>query len=476
MRTQNDKNSTEASPDISALRIDRTKPAPKAGAFGMRILAVIAVVAFVQFVVRPGLSKIAELTTPLVEVARVAVRNPSTRASLSGIASNGYVVARTRAALSADAPGRLVEMNVVEGSVVKRGDVVARLYYAEHAAGLSRAEAGLELSEAALARSEIGFSMSETAVARADSELRGAQAGREAAIATERLATAELKRAQELVEQGVERVQVRDRAEQEFAAAKAERDRADAGVESAMATVSESLGLVTSAEAAVREAVARKKVAEAEVESAMATLEKTYVRAPFDGVVIQKEAEVGEVVSPNSQGGRARGSVVTMVDLSTLEVQAEVPETSMSAVKLGGVAQVFLDAWPSEVYEVRVDRIWPVADRQKATIEVRAAFLKPDARLRPEMGLRIVFLDESGGMDTGANTEPLITVPESAVVERDGVLGVFLIKEDRVSFLEIRCGDGPPGMRAVQEGLSGGEEIVLRPMDDLSDGDEVRTS
>ena len=152
------------------------------------------------------------MTTPLVEVARVAVRSPSTRASLSGIASNGYVVARTRAALSADAPGRLVEMNVVEGSVVKRGDVVARLYYAEHAAGLSRAEAGLELSEAALARSEIGFSMSETAVARADSGLRGAQAGREAAIATERLATAELERAQKLVEQGVERVQVRDRA------------------------------------------------------------------------------------------------------------------------------------------------------------------------------------------------------------------------------------------------------------------------
>ena len=416
-----------------------------------------------------------ELTTPSVEVAVVAVRNPSTRASLTGIASNGYVVARTRAALSADAPGRLVEMNVVEGSYVREGDVVARLYYAEHEAALSRAQAGLELSLATLARSEVSLSMSETAVTRADSELRAAQAGREAAIATERLATSELERAKRLVEQGVERVQVRDRAEQDFAAATADRDRSEALVQSAIALVEEALGSVSSAEAAVREAVARKKVSEAEVEAAMATLQKTYVRAPFDGVVIQKEAEVGEVVSPNSQGGRARGSVVTMVDLSTLEVQAEVPETSMSAVSVGGIAQVFLDAWPKETYEVRVDRIWPVADRQKATIEVRAAFLAPDDRLRPEMGLRIVFMGEGSEVDEESSGAPLVTVPESAVVERDGLQGVFLIKGDRVSFREIQSGEGPPGSLSVQGGLDGGEKIVLKPQEDLSDGDDVRT-
>ena len=384
-------------------------------------------------------------------------------------------MARTRAALSADAPGRLVEMNVVEGSYVREGDVVARLYYAEHEAALSRAQAGLELSLATLARSEVSLSMSETAVTRADSELRAAQAGREAAIATERLATSELERAKRLVEQGVERVQVRDRAEQDFAAATADRDRSEALVQSAIALVEEALGSVSSAEAAVREAVARKKVSEAEVEAAMATLQKTYVRAPFDGVVIQKEAEVGEVVSPNSQGGRARGSVVTMVDLSTLEVQAEVPETSMSAVSVGGIAQVFLDAWPKETYEVRVDRIWPVADRQKATIEVRAAFLAPDDRLRPEMGLRIVFMGEGSEVDEESSGAPLVTVPESAVVERDGLQGVFLIKGDRVSFREIQSGEGPPGSLSVQGGLDGGEKIVLKPQEDLSDGDDVRT-
>ena len=469
------RSNSENKSDISALKIDRTSPATKKGVLGSRILGLVGVVVVFQFAVRPGISKLMELSTPSVEVAVVAVRNPSTRASLTGIASNGYVVARTRAALSADAPGRLVQMNVVEGSYVREGDVVARLYYAEHEAALSRAEAGLELSVASLMRSEVNFSMSETAVTRADSELRAAQAGREAAIATERLAISELERAKRLVEQGVERVQVRDRAEQDFAAATAERDRSEALVESAMALVEEALGSVSSADVAVSEAAARKKVSEAEVEAAMATLQKTYVRAPFDGVVIQKEAEVGEVVSPNSQGGRARGSVVTMVDLSTLEVQAEVPETSMSAVTVGGVAQVFLDAWPTETYEVRVDRIWPVADRQKATIEVRAAFLAPDDRLRPEMGLRIVFMGEGSELDGETSGTPLITVPESAVVERDGSQGVFLIKEDRVSFREIQFGEGPSGSLSVQEGLDGGEKIVLKPQEDLSDGDDVRT-
>ncbi len=472
---QTSKSSSEDKSDISALQIDRTKPTAKGAVIGGRIVGVLGLILVFQFAVRPGIRMLLELTTPSVEVAVVAVRNPSTRASLTGIASNGYVVARTRAALSADAPGRLVEMNVVEGSVVKEGDVVARLYYAEHEAALSRAEAGLDLSIAALARSEVDFSVSEAKVVRAESELRAAQAGRDSAIATERLATAELERAQRLVEQGIERVQVRDRADQEFEAATAERDRADAVVEAAKATVTEALGLVSSAVAAVSEATARKKVAEAEVEGAVATLQKTYVRAPFDGVVIQKEAEVGEVVSPNSQGGRARGSVVTMVDLSTLEVQAEVPETSMSAVAVGGIAKVFLDAWPTETYDVRVDRIWPVADRQKATIEVRAAFLAPDDRLRPEMGLRIVFLPEGGELNDETSSSPLITVPESAVVERDGTRGVFLIDEDRVTFRAVECGDGPPGSLAVEGGLRGGERIVLRPMDDLSDGDDVRT-
>ena len=462
--------------DVSALRIDRSKRRSRSLTWIGRVVGTIGLLCVFQFAVRPFASRALDLARPKVEVAIVARRNPSERASLTGVASNGYIVARVRASLSADAPGRVVEMNVVEGSVVTKGTAVARLYYDEYEALLARAVADLEVSAAGLARSEADIAAGKAAVERADSNLRAAQAGREAARAGEALAATDLERAQKLVSQGVEVVQFLDRAVLEASTAAAELDRAEARVSSEMAAVAETRSRLTAAEAGMMEAVARQKVAAAEVDVAAATLEKTFIRAPFDGIVVHKEAEVGEVVSPNSLGGRSRGSVVTMVDLSTLEVQAEVPETSLAAVREGGRAQVFIDAWPRETYEVVVDRIWPIADRQKATVEVRAVFLKPDARLRPEMGLRIVFQGGRDGEFTEVDNELLVTVPESAVVERDGVEGVFLIKEDRVTFREVRCGDGPPGARAVEAGLVGGERIVLRPSDELSDGDSVRTS
>jgi multidrug resistance efflux pump len=111
---------------------------------------------------------------------------------------------------------------------------------------------------------------------------------------------------------------------------------------------------------------------------------------------VLKDAEVGEVVSPNVQGGSsARGSVVTMVDFASLEVQAEVPETSLAAVVVGRGASIYLDAFPEKAYAARVDRIWPTANRTKATVEVRVAFLERDERLRPEMGVRVVFEAEA---------------------------------------------------------------------------------
>jgi RND family efflux transporter MFP subunit len=418
---------------------------------------------------------LSDLAIPKVKVEKVRCQNPAARASLSGVASNGYVVARTRAALSADTPGRLVEMNVMEGSYVTAGTAVARLYHDEHEASLARAKADLDLSAASLARSEADIETGEASVERADSDLRAAQAAREVARANERLAKTDLERAEALVEQGIERVQLLDRTMQAFSTATAEVERAEATVGAAMAAVTEARSRLSASRAGLREAEARQQVAHADVDAAEASLEKTYIRAPFDGVVVHKEAEVGEVVSPNSAGGRSRGSVVTMVDLSSLEVQAEVPETSLSAVREGGRAQVFIDAWPTESYEVRVDRIWPMADRQKATIEVRAVFLEPDERLRPEMGLRIVFLaaDDEGVLQ-GAD-ELLVTVSESAMVMRDSVEGVFLIEDSRVTFTPIECSEGPNGGLVVESGLIGGESVVLHPTEDLSDGDTVRT-
>ncbi len=117
---------------------------------------------------------------------------------------------------------------------------------------------------------------------------------------------------------------------------------------------------------------------------AQATLDKTDVRAPFDGIVVLKDAEVGEVVSPNVQGGgNARGAVCTMVDFDSLEVQANVPETTLGRRCVGAPADVFLDAYPDQRLRRHVDRIWPTADRQKATVEVRVQLDEPTSACGP---------------------------------------------------------------------------------------------
>jgi len=214
-------------------------------------------------------------------------------------------------------------------------------------------------------------------------------------------------------------------------------------------------------------------VDEAARELAAATLAKTEVRAPFDGIVVLKDAEVGEVVSPNSQGGsNARGSVCTMVDLNSLEAQAEVQETSMSAVEIGAPATVYLDAYPDRPYRGVVDRIWPTANRQKATIEVRIAFEEPDSRLRPEMGVRVVF-GTAPSAET-ADREPAILVPEGAVVELSGDYGVFLLERDVVRFAPVKLGERRSGRVNVRSGLQAGQRIVLDPPLTLNPGDRVR--
>jgi RND family efflux transporter MFP subunit len=228
---------------------------------------------------------------------------------------------------------------------------------------------------------------------------------------------------------------------------------------SAKATAAAQLGV---AQALVVEAKSRVDVAGAAVALSKATYDKTFVRAPFDGVVVLKDAEVGEVVSPNVQGGsNARGSVVTMVDFSTLEVQAEVPETSLAAVAKGAQATIFLDAHPDQGYRGRVDRIWPTANRTKATVEVRVVFEAPDERLRPEMGVRVVF-----GSPERAPTDPaqrVIVIPEASLVTQEGRQGVLLLDVDTLRFAAVTLGERRSGKAIVTGGLEEGQELVLTP-------------
>lgn len=475
---------SEKNVDLSKLKIDREARSPRRRSRGSRsaswfpvlLLAALAGVAYLFR--RPVLEFVDRIRLPEVEVVHLQRATPASVAAVEGTAANGYIVAARRAALSADTPGRITEMNVTEGSVVRTGDLVARLYDKEYRASYDRALAEVQSSQADAVRAEVAVTAAAASLERARQEELAALSRVEAADRQQELAAIEQGRTARMVAEGILAQRDLDQTNNVLQLAELRQQETRAEERSSHAARADAEAQVRLAEAESAAAVQRVKVSEAARDLAAATLEKTEVRAPFDGVVVLKDAEVGEVVSPNSQGGgSARGSVVTMVDFDSLEVQAEVPETSLRSVRIGAPVQVFLDAYSDQVYRGRVDRIWPTADRQKATVEVRMKLDAPDDRLRPEMGVRVVFLGEDAARvaASGAREEPLaVLIPMEAVVLDAGERGVFVLERDVVRFVALALGEERSGKYSVQEGLRGDERLVLRPPADLGSGDRVR--
>ena len=412
---------------------------------------------------------------PRVEVAEAYELGAAAAGALSGTAANGYVIPRVRAALSADTPGRIVEMNVQEGSVVKEGDVVARLFAEEYQASLASAEAESRAAKASEQRATAECETARSALAVSDSSVMAAEASLAAAQTDLEFARRESKRIADLHEQGFASEQALDQARSTLERSLSTVQAQQANLDGARGAKIQAERTLAACEAAIVEASARLQVAEANRTLAAATLEKTNVRAPFDGVIVLKDAEVGEVVSPNSLGGNSRGSVATMVDFASLEAQVELQETSIADVEIGASAAIFLDAFPSDRYDGRVDRVWPTANRQKGSIEVRVVFLNPDQRLRPEMGLRVVFSPSEEQSPSEAQ-EPIVggvVVPQACVVESEGETVVFAVEHGRLVRRSVVLGP-PRGNRAsIESGVEEGDRIVIDPSPDLADGTRV---
>jgi RND family efflux transporter MFP subunit len=413
---------------------------------------------------------------PKVDTIVVARTTPLAASAVSGTAANGYVIAGVKAALSADTPGRIVEMNVVEGMVVKKGFVVARLYSDEYRAAVRRADADLAAQDAAVERGRAQAQAARADAPRLKAELSRAQALQREQTAAVDLAKVKLERAEKMLAENIWTTQARDDAKTELDRTQAALEGALAGVTAAESAVAQIGSQVAALDAAVKELEARKGVIQAEREQAQATLDKTEVRAPFDGIVVLKDAEVGEVVSPNSQGGNSRGSVATMVDWSSLEVQVELQETSLSVAKVDAPASIYLDAYPEHLYPGVVRRIWPTANRQKATVEVRVGFVAPDDKLRPEMGARVVFGDGEHAAATPAEgtAEPAMLVPRNAIVRTGGADYVFVVERDVARTRKVELGAERSGRVIVKSGLTEGERIVSDPPNSLQDGERVR--
>lgn len=261
---------------------------------------------------------------------------PATRPRASGLVASGYVVARRQATVSAEITGRISEVLIEEGAEVTAGQVLARL--------------------------------DDT---RARFDLATARAGLAAARDTVRSLEAQLREA-EIVAERAERLVEREFAsEAALTAAQASRDSLAARLEAARADVARD---------------------EAVVDSAEDFIDRHVVRAPFPGVVIAKNAQVGEILSPVSAGGGfTRTGVATLVDMESLEIEVDVNEGQIQRVSPGQPVEAVLDAYPDTPLEARVEAIIPTADRARATIQVRVAFLERDPRILPDMAVRVTF-------------------------------------------------------------------------------------
>lgn len=396
--------------DLAALKIERTrKPVPGSGRRRPRTaiaLVLVMTAAAAAWLFLDAYKAIEVEATPVV------LFHPSQNVTL--LNATGFVVAQRKASVASKATGRLVWLGVVEGSRVKEGEVIARLESSDVAATLEQTQANVKLAEANLEQ--------------ARAELRDAQVA--------------LRRSRDLVTDG--------------AIAKAEHDSALARHDKAKASI-----------AGLQAAIG---VARANVKGADVAVDQTLIRAPFDGVILTKHANVGDVVTPFSSALDTKGAVVTMADMETLEVEADVSESNLEKVRPGQAAEIQLDALPSSRFQGEVHRIVPTVDRSKATVLAKVRFLERDPRILPEMSAKVAFLSERL---PPAKRASHIAVAPTAITTRNGNNTAFVIEGERVHAVAVETGTGAGDLLEVTAGLRVGDKVVLRPPEDLVDGGKI---
>jgi RND family efflux transporter MFP subunit len=406
-------------PDLSKLRINRDVPPSTVRRALVRnlILALGALIIFAGIAI--GLRRGRALPAQTV-VATPISGSGGSAAGATSVTANGYVVARTRASVSAKLAGRIAELRVSEGSNLKRGEIIARLENADYQAQVAQAEAELSTARAELleARAE------RDVLSREEQRLRGIRA------------------------QNPELV-----SEQDIDAAASKTTQAAARAEASQARI---------------------RSAEAGWRFARANLENTVIRAPFSGTVLRKEAEVGEVVAPSVGGGLTRGAVVTMADLSTLEVEVDVNEAYIGRIRKGQPAQITLDAYPDTSFRGEVRQVVPTADRQRATVQVKVSIVDRDPRILPEMGARVDFLGDTARAAAGPAGPPRFRVPAAAVREVNGQATIWLVRDGRLESRTVDAGPVSGGYREIRSGLSGGELLLIDGVESPQAGMRVK--
>jgi RND family efflux transporter MFP subunit len=341
------------------------------------------------------------------------------RAADATVVATGYIESFRQANIGARAAGRIETVFVEEGSPVKAGEVIAVLDHKDIDAALAATRASLMQSEAQLSEQEVE-------IARSKKELDRISKLRQSSVSTE-----------------------------------AEFDRVTFAHQAAVAKRA-------TMEAAV-------KLQQARVQESEQFRENMIVRAPFDGTVISKDAEVGESILPGGMGeASGRGSVVTIADLARLEVECDVKEGYISRVTTGSPAEVAVDAVPDKKYSARVRKVIPMGDRARATIKVKVEILDADEKLFPEMSATVHFLPEPGEKPVESNTRRVFCDSDAIFNVGDNSY-VWTVADDfRIKKIRVEPGRVRDQKTEVVEGLTGGERVLLRPTPNLEDGQLVK--
>jgi len=394
-------------PDLSALKIDeRARRGPQG--HGRRVL--IATAGFLALAA-VGYAVLREQTP---EVQTVVVRaDKGGRPTL--LNAGGYVTPRRRATVAAKITARVNEIYAEEGMRVEAGQILARLDDSDAKVRLAAAIADRDTTAAALGDLQVNLANTER----------------------------DLKRTEELFRRGLI-------AEQQI-------DVARLAVDSFKARI----------------ALARQQVGAADTRIRMAEqdIDNCVVRAPFAGIVVSKDAQRGEMVSPISAGGGfTRTGIATVVDMTSLEVEVDVNESYIARVRDGQPVTAVLDAYPDWQIPGKVRTVIPTADRQKATVKVRASFDRLDPRILPDMGVKVTFL---GDKPTTVPSSGRVLVPRPAISEEGGKPTVFVYREGRVERRVVGLGQARGNDQEVVAGLTDGEQIITAGGKHLRDGQRV---
>jgi len=351
-----------------------------------------------------------------IEVRTAVAREISSQAASTVLNASGYVTARRQATVSSKFTGKVMEVLIEEGMEVEKDQVLARL----------------------------DDSNVRTSYALAEAQLRAAETSRKETQALLSEARAIFKRTTNLVDRKL--------------ASEAEMDRARAGSESLAARLER------------READVH--VAEKQLDVYRQQLEDTIIRAPFAGVVVAKNAQPGEMISPVSAGGGfTRTGIGTIVDMDSLEIEIDVNEAYINRVKAGQKIVASLDAYPDWSIPCHVIAIIPTADRQRATVEVRVGFDALDTRILPDMGVKVAFQDET---KVGAGREAGVLIPQSAVSESGNKQYVLLLVNNTVERRAVATAGERGKEVLVISGISGGDKVIIKASSKITNGTRVR--